>query len=140
MFLFSSDRPPTSRSSHQPPVPPQRPGLCPAPASFGGRCASVCFFLNISPRSFPGTFLEVKVPCHFYSDSGCRGRISATKIHLNSITGWPFFHGTIQFHGTNRLNYFTLLGCFLHWKFVSTCECLSRINYRFVIDPSLLLL
>ncbi|NXV30939.1 LCP2 protein, partial [Rissa tridactyla] len=38
------DRPPTSRSSHQPPVPPQRPGLCPAPASFGGRCASLPAF------------------------------------------------------------------------------------------------
>ncbi|KFV08849.1 Lymphocyte cytosolic protein 2 [Tauraco erythrolophus] len=31
------DRPPTTRSSHQPPVPPQRPGPSPVPASFGGR-------------------------------------------------------------------------------------------------------
>uniref|UniRef100_A0A8C4U735 Lymphocyte cytosolic protein 2 n=1 Tax=Falco tinnunculus TaxID=100819 RepID=A0A8C4U735_FALTI len=35
------DRPPTTRSSHQqPPVPPQRPGPSPVPASFGGRGAS----------------------------------------------------------------------------------------------------
>uniref|UniRef100_A0A8C3J2N8 Lymphocyte cytosolic protein 2 n=1 Tax=Calidris pygmaea TaxID=425635 RepID=A0A8C3J2N8_9CHAR len=38
------DRPPTSRSSHQPPVPPQRPGPSPVPASFGGRCASLPAF------------------------------------------------------------------------------------------------
>ncbi|NXJ62281.1 LCP2 protein, partial [Rostratula benghalensis] len=38
------DRPPTSRSSHQPPVPPQRPGPSPIPASFGGRCASLPAF------------------------------------------------------------------------------------------------
>ncbi|KFW07776.1 Lymphocyte cytosolic protein 2 [Eurypyga helias] len=31
------DRPPATRSSHQPPVPPQRPGPSPVPASFGGR-------------------------------------------------------------------------------------------------------
>ncbi|KFP09040.1 Lymphocyte cytosolic protein 2, partial [Egretta garzetta] len=31
------DRPPTTRSPHQPPVPPQRPGPSPVPASFGGR-------------------------------------------------------------------------------------------------------
>ncbi|XP_014803776.1 PREDICTED: lymphocyte cytosolic protein 2 isoform X2 [Calidris pugnax] len=38
------DRPPTSRSPHQPPVPPQRPGPSPVPASFGGRCASLPAF------------------------------------------------------------------------------------------------
>ncbi|NWW53441.1 LCP2 protein, partial [Pedionomus torquatus] len=38
------DRPPTSRSSHQPPVPPQRPVPSPVPASFGGRCASLPAF------------------------------------------------------------------------------------------------
>ncbi|NXP71329.1 LCP2 protein, partial [Ramphastos sulfuratus] len=36
------DRPPNTRSSHQPPVPPQRPG--PVPASFGGRAASLPAF------------------------------------------------------------------------------------------------
>ncbi|NWX18610.1 LCP2 protein, partial [Aegotheles bennettii] len=35
------DRPPTTRSSHQPPVPPQRPGPSPVPASCGGRGASL---------------------------------------------------------------------------------------------------
>ncbi|NXI63858.1 LCP2 protein, partial [Anseranas semipalmata] len=35
------DRPPTARSSHQPPVPPQRPGPSTVPASFGGRGASL---------------------------------------------------------------------------------------------------
>ncbi|KAF1454443.1 LCP2 protein, partial [Pygoscelis papua] len=38
------DRPPTTRSSHQPPVPPQRPGPSPVPASFGGRGASLPAF------------------------------------------------------------------------------------------------
>ncbi|NXI59760.1 LCP2 protein, partial [Chloroceryle aenea] len=38
------DRPPATRSSHQPPVPPQRPGPSPVPASFGGRCASLPAF------------------------------------------------------------------------------------------------
>ncbi|KAF1509574.1 Lymphocyte cytosolic protein 2, partial [Eudyptula minor novaehollandiae] len=38
------DRPPTTRSSHQPPVPPQRPGPSPASASFGGRGASLPAF------------------------------------------------------------------------------------------------
>ncbi|NXS53487.1 LCP2 protein, partial [Brachypteracias leptosomus] len=38
------DRPTTTRSSHQPPVPPQRPGTCPVPASFGGRGASLPAF------------------------------------------------------------------------------------------------
>jgi len=55
-----------------------------------------------------------------------------TKIDLNSVAGWPFCHGTITFHGTNILKYFTLLGCFLHWKFVPTCECLSHRNFRFI--------
>uniref|UniRef100_A0A8C3BM39 Lymphocyte cytosolic protein 2 n=1 Tax=Cairina moschata TaxID=8855 RepID=A0A8C3BM39_CAIMO len=35
------DRPSTARSSHQPPVPPQRPGPSTVPASFGGRGASL---------------------------------------------------------------------------------------------------
>ncbi|NXC14587.1 LCP2 protein, partial [Corythaeola cristata] len=38
------DRPPTTRSSHQPPVPPQRPGPSPVAASFGGRGASLPAF------------------------------------------------------------------------------------------------
>ncbi|CAM9457716.1 unnamed protein product [Bubo scandiacus] len=38
------DRPSTTRSSHQPPVPPQRPGPSPVPASFGGRGASLPAF------------------------------------------------------------------------------------------------
>ncbi|NXD78256.1 LCP2 protein, partial [Halcyon senegalensis] len=38
------DRPPATRSSHQPPVPPQRPGPSPVPASFGGRGASLPAF------------------------------------------------------------------------------------------------
>uniref|UniRef100_A0A8B9MXR5 Lymphocyte cytosolic protein 2 n=1 Tax=Accipiter nisus TaxID=211598 RepID=A0A8B9MXR5_9AVES len=38
------DRPPTTRSSHQPPVPPQRPGSSPVPAPFGGRGASLPAF------------------------------------------------------------------------------------------------
>ncbi|NXC65408.1 LCP2 protein, partial [Anhinga anhinga] len=38
------DRPPTTRASHQPPVPPQRPGPSPVPASFGGRGASLPAF------------------------------------------------------------------------------------------------
>ncbi|XP_068014783.1 lymphocyte cytosolic protein 2 [Melanerpes formicivorus] len=38
------DRPPTTRSSHQPPVPPQRPGPSPVPSSFGGRAASLPTF------------------------------------------------------------------------------------------------
>ncbi|NWS44738.1 LCP2 protein, partial [Probosciger aterrimus] len=38
------DRPPTTRSSQQPPVPPQRPGPSPVPASFGGRGASLPAF------------------------------------------------------------------------------------------------
>ncbi|NWR54789.1 LCP2 protein, partial [Bucorvus abyssinicus] len=38
------DRPPTSRSSHQPPVPPQRPGPSPVPASFGGKATSLPTF------------------------------------------------------------------------------------------------
>ncbi|NXU00434.1 LCP2 protein, partial [Buphagus erythrorhynchus] len=50
------DRPSTTRSPHQPPVPPQRPG----PASFGGRSATVCSFLKISPISYPRTFLGVQ--------------------------------------------------------------------------------
>uniref|UniRef100_A0A8B9VMR5 Lymphocyte cytosolic protein 2 n=1 Tax=Anas zonorhyncha TaxID=75864 RepID=A0A8B9VMR5_9AVES len=43
------DRPSTARSSHQPPVPPQRPGPSTVPASFGGRGASVCFSLSPAP-------------------------------------------------------------------------------------------
>ncbi|NXI95448.1 LCP2 protein, partial [Psophia crepitans] len=38
------DRPSANRSSHQPPVPPQRPGPSPVPASFGGRGASLPAF------------------------------------------------------------------------------------------------
>ncbi|NXA07583.1 LCP2 protein, partial [Sapayoa aenigma] len=38
------DRPSTTRSSHQPPVPPQRPGPPPGPAPFGGRGASLPAF------------------------------------------------------------------------------------------------
>ncbi|NWX44921.1 LCP2 protein, partial [Steatornis caripensis] len=38
------DRPPSSRSSHQPPVPPQRPGPSPVPVSCGGRGASLPAF------------------------------------------------------------------------------------------------
>ncbi|NXT85878.1 LCP2 protein, partial [Zapornia atra] len=38
------DRPSTTRSSQQPPVPPQRPGPSPVPASFGGRGASLPAF------------------------------------------------------------------------------------------------
>ncbi|NWQ75037.1 LCP2 protein, partial [Columbina picui] len=38
------DRPPSTRSSHQPPVPPQRPVPSPVPASFGGRAASLPAF------------------------------------------------------------------------------------------------
>ncbi|XP_029816116.1 lymphocyte cytosolic protein 2 [Manacus vitellinus] len=38
------DRPSTTRSSHQPPVPPQRPGLSPGPAPFGARGASLPAF------------------------------------------------------------------------------------------------
>ncbi|NXX91755.1 LCP2 protein, partial [Centropus bengalensis] len=38
------DRPPTTRSSQQPPVPPQRPAPSPVPASFGGRVASLPAF------------------------------------------------------------------------------------------------
>ncbi|NXX41849.1 LCP2 protein, partial [Tricholaema leucomelas] len=38
------DRPPTTRSSHQPPIPPQRPSPSPVPASFGGRAASLPAF------------------------------------------------------------------------------------------------
>ncbi|NXF13413.1 LCP2 protein, partial [Smithornis capensis] len=38
------DRPSTTRSSHQPPVPPQRPGPAPGPAPFGGRGASLPAF------------------------------------------------------------------------------------------------
>ncbi|NXF74051.1 LCP2 protein, partial [Sclerurus mexicanus] len=38
------DRPTTTRSSHQPPLPPQRPGPSPGPALFGGRGASLPAF------------------------------------------------------------------------------------------------
>ncbi|NXP24200.1 LCP2 protein, partial [Scytalopus superciliaris] len=38
------DRPSTTRSSHQPPVPPQRPVPSPGPAPFGGRGASLPAF------------------------------------------------------------------------------------------------
>ncbi|NXH18340.1 LCP2 protein, partial [Bucco capensis] len=38
------DRPPTTRSSHQPPVPPQRPSPSPVPASSGGRSATLPAF------------------------------------------------------------------------------------------------
>ncbi|NXE90004.1 LCP2 protein, partial [Menura novaehollandiae] len=38
------DRPSTTRSPHQPPVPPQRPGPSPGPALFGGRGASLPAF------------------------------------------------------------------------------------------------
>ncbi|NWI85387.1 LCP2 protein, partial [Pitta sordida] len=38
------DRPSTTRSSHQPPVPPQRPGPSPGPAPFGARGASLPAF------------------------------------------------------------------------------------------------
>ncbi|NXT57060.1 LCP2 protein, partial [Pluvianellus socialis] len=38
------DRPPSTRSSHQPPVPPQRPVPSPVPPSFGGRGASLPAF------------------------------------------------------------------------------------------------
>ncbi|KAM9531528.1 lymphocyte cytosolic protein 2 [Guaruba guarouba] len=38
------DRPPTTRSVQQPPVPPQRPSPSPVPASFGGRGASLPAF------------------------------------------------------------------------------------------------
>ncbi|KAK2544771.1 lymphocyte cytosolic protein 2 [Columba livia] len=38
------DRPPSTRSPHQPPVPPQRPGPSPVPPSFGGRGASLPAF------------------------------------------------------------------------------------------------
>ncbi|NWR43064.1 LCP2 protein, partial [Regulus satrapa] len=38
------DRPSTIRSPHQPPVPPQRPGPAPGPASFGGRSATLPAF------------------------------------------------------------------------------------------------
>ncbi|NWX08887.1 LCP2 protein, partial [Caloenas nicobarica] len=38
------DRPPSTRSSHQPPVPPQRPGPSPVPASFAGRGVSLPAF------------------------------------------------------------------------------------------------
>ncbi|NXC49481.1 LCP2 protein, partial [Penelope pileata] len=41
------DRPPTARSSQQPPVPPQRPGPSPAPASLGGRGASLPSFPHL---------------------------------------------------------------------------------------------
>ncbi|NXO05486.1 LCP2 protein, partial [Rhinopomastus cyanomelas] len=37
------DRPPTARSSQQPPVPPQRPGPSPVPATFGGRASLPAF-------------------------------------------------------------------------------------------------
>ncbi|NXM01071.1 LCP2 protein, partial [Tyrannus savana] len=38
------DRPSATRSSHQPPVPPQRPGPAPGPAPFGARGASLPAF------------------------------------------------------------------------------------------------
>ncbi|NWV38460.1 LCP2 protein, partial [Grantiella picta] len=38
------DRPSTARSLHQPPLPPQRPGPSPGPASFGGRSATLPAF------------------------------------------------------------------------------------------------
>ncbi|XP_021266619.1 lymphocyte cytosolic protein 2 [Numida meleagris] len=60
------DRPPTARSSHQPPVPPQRPGPAPAPASFGGRGASLPAFpplpsnndRNIKPSKPPAPSID----------------------------------------------------------------------------------
>lgn len=95
-FLFSLDRPPTTRSAHQPPhqppVPPQRPG----PASFGGRSATVCSCLNTLHISYPRTFLGVQCRAIFiplvYEEE-------AIKTDLNSVTGWPLFKEQLNFMG-----------------------------------------
>lgn len=138
-FLFSLDRPSTARTPHQPPhhppVPPQRPGPAPGPASFGGRSATVCSFLNISPISYPGTFLGVQEQGHFYSPGVCRG---SHQNRFELCYKMAIVQGTIKFHERNIFNYFISLHWFLHWKYTPTCECLSHINYVFVRDASAL--